>query len=87
MSDSSEPESSSELPAITILSEKDISYTHMEVDVSDEVRDILIKLGRDIISDDDLFQLGFIHALKEGIKYVDDSNKKLLPKATDKDVG
>lgn len=55
------------LPVLTIKKVEDVMYSRMELDMDDEVYRMLKIYGKQVITDDDYVNLGFIRALENGL--------------------
>ena len=52
------------LPVIRVVSEKEVSYVEMKLEMEDETYAMMVKWGKEAASDDDFVNI----AMREGIK-------------------
>ena len=58
------------LPIIKIISEEEEVHVKMNLEMEDSTHAMLVKMGKEVATDEDFVQIAFIHGLKE---YIDQS--------------
>jgi hypothetical protein len=57
----------SDLPIIKIVSEEEEMHVKMELEMEDKTRDMLVKIGKEVASDEDYVEIAVRAGLKHGI--------------------
>lgn len=72
----------SELPIIRIIKEWDEVYTHLELEMEDETKAMLVRWGKEVATDDDYSEI----AIREGLKnFVAEYDRKKKEEGSDED--
>ena len=72
----------SELPIIRILKQWDEVYTHLELEMEDETKAMLVRWGKEVATDDDYSEI----AIREGLKnFVAEYDRKKKEEGSDED--
>lgn len=72
----------SELPIIRILKEWDEVYTHLELEMEDDTKAMLVRWGKEVATDDDYSEI----AIREGLKnFVAEHERKKKEDGSDED--
>ena len=72
----------SELPIIRIIKQWDEVYTHLELEMEDETKAMLVRWGKEVATDDDYSEI----AIREGLKnFVAEYDRKKKEEGSDED--
>ena len=62
-----------DLPVIRIVKEWDEMYTHLDLEMEDETKDMLVRFGKESATDSDYVQI----AVREGLKeFIEDCGRR-----------
>ena len=64
------------LPEIKITKVTDVMHSDIQMDVPDEVYQKFIEFGKQDVTDEDYFRIGFRNALEESIKLMEAKEKQ-----------
>ena len=56
-----------QLPVIKIVSEEEEVHVRMHLEMEDSTHDMLVKMGKEVATDEDFAQIAIMHGLKEYI--------------------
>jgi hypothetical protein len=56
------------LPILRILETRDIPYVEMDIEGEEDAMQVIVNMGKEVATDEDYFNIGLTHGLKEAIK-------------------
>lgn len=56
------------LPILKILETRDIPYVEMDIEGEENAVKAIVDMGKEVATDEDYFNIGLTHGLKEAIK-------------------
>lgn len=60
------------LPILKILETRDIPYVEMDIEGEENAVKAIVDMGKEVATDEDYFNIGLTHGLKEAIKKQND---------------
>ena len=72
------------LPTIRIMSEREEVYSILSLEMDDKAFTEIVKIGKDVITPEDYFQIGFLYAVHEFLAKEEKSKPKAKPKRVKK---
>lgn len=62
------------LPILRILETRDVPYVEMDIEGEVDAIKVIVDMGKEVATDEDYFNIGLTHGLKEAIKEHDKDN-------------
>ncbi len=60
------------LPILKILETRDIPYVEMDIEGEENAVKAIVDMGKEVATDEDYFNIGLTHGLKESIKEINE---------------
>ena len=65
----------SDLPIIRIVSEEEEMHIQMELEMEDKTHDMLVKVGKEVATDEDYVRIAIDAGIREAVKALDNKQK------------